>query len=1039
MRLKKLICTILSAGLMFSGVCGAPVKAAQTAEPEFFGLLNYSAYPGLGAVKAAVDKGDYGSAKKELVKYYKSRSVSLGFGIGKADENYGMAVLPMRNILTGPYEFDMWQGEFTVTDKKYKEYEVDVTERVSQELANGNVSFMLFAGDKQQYAVNVKSKESDAPPALVVTYNNGSGEKTVRINADNDTYISSANTETTYGSESTLIIKEDGEGSDATGESTFRAYINFPLKEAANSDIISAKLVVSAAYDASNKTGDKDVLVINTGDTTWSENSLTWALTSGSIYSYQNAPVPTWNAKALNRDSEYDNVTARFWFGRPMAYEYLSYLEDPDEYNRTHPYSDKYPGGEFGPKLVTLMSAFASQMNHGWPRTLETGERLNRWVDIVDALLPTGVFDERPDDFCNIISFMYGDCAYINSLSIEDGSKWWSNWRIVANAGFFKGCEYLCEFTNHDEFRAKAESNVEYTMDLLYNSDMSFAEAGPAYAEWCAELFGDCAIMAEKAGDPMKPEFIEKLRGAARYALHSFYPDGYDSNTGDSNYRDKMPKFKTLADFLDDPVLNAYVSGNDSYTGSLGTIYPGANSAYMRSGWDPQSNTYVSFVNNPSDGHYHPDSNQVLMYAYGSPLLADSGRYSYSNTNSIYNDLRTAQAHNTIEAVGIKMEAHSKAAHKITPWADNEMFSFAASEQTGYDGISHTRNVLFFKDADMYTLVTDYVSGSASNTYHQNWHFMPSNNAKADGNTITTDFYNKANIALINADTDAKAQVRDGYFSADYGLVADSEYASFEKTGNTVSFSTVLNPLKSGEKNTVKAENISGGYDESAVDVTGDGEISFYVKNTDKSSGIFGNYDGNRSGMIYVISASGAFCNYRTDAKAAFVGNRNGIIYGIVNGTKVSSGNTDYIDSPKEIASLGVTVNNGNVTISGEKLRAANDTSSAIKLYAPGAVSVTLNGEDVQFTKDGDYIYAAAVNAPEIIFDGTVAKAENTDGDYSIVVAQYDKDGMLVETSASKNSDITIVKKEDAAYAKAFLRTEINSSYSVADSVTVTY
>lgn len=981
-RLKKLICMTLSLGLLLSGVCGVSAKAAHTAESEFFGALNYSGYTGLSAVKAAVDNGDYASAKKELVKYYKDRSGSFGFGIGKADENYGMAVLPMRNILTGPYEFDMWQGEFTVTDKEYREYEVDVTERVSQELANGNVSFMLFAGDKQQYAVNVKSKESGAAPVLVVTYDNGSGEKTARISADNDTYISSANTDNTYGSENILIIKEDGSGSNPTGTSTFRTYINFPLSAASNSDIVSAKLVVSAAYDASCTTGDKDVLVINTGDTTWSENSLKWSGVSGSIYSYQNAQVPTWNAQAVNRDNEYDNVTARFWFGRPMAYEYLSYLENPEEYNITHPYSDKYPGEEFGPKLVELMSAFASQMSHGWPRTLETGERLNRWVDIVDALLPTGVFDERPDDFYNIISFMYGDCKYLNSLSITDGKYWWSNWRIVANAGFFKGCEYLRELSNHDTFRTKAEGNVEYTMDLLYNSDMSFAEAGPAYAQWCAELFGDCAIMAEKAGNPMKPEFIEKLRGAARYALNSFYPGGYDSNTGDSNYRDKMPEFEALAEFLNDPVLNAYINGDDSYTDSLSTIYPDANSAYMRSGWNPQDNTYVSFVNNPSDGHYHPDSNQVLMYAYGNPLIVDSGRYSYSSTNSIYNDLRTAAAHNTVEAVGISMGTHSAAAHKITPWADNNMFSFAASTQTGYSGISHTRNVLFFKNSDMYTLVTDYISGSANNTYRQNWHFMPSNNAAANGNTITTDFYNKANIAVVNADADAAASVRSGYFSADYGLVADSEYASFEKKGSNVGFSTVLKALKPGARNTVKAVDTASSVDGSAVYVTGDGDISFYVKNTDTADGRFG--------------------KYVTDAKAAFTGERNGIIYGIVSGKKVSSNDTDYIVSSEEIASIGVTVDNGSVAISGEKLRPSTDKNTAIKLYAPDAVNVTLNGKQARFAKDGDYIYAAAIDAPML--------GENliTNGDFA--------NGTTDWTNAANGGTYTGTLSDNASY-----------------------
>ena len=975
--MKRFISAILSLVMLVSVFAAFPmtVSAASMDDATFFAKFNYSANPGLSEVKEYVDAGDYDNAKAALLQYFKDRKAESdiqGFGITEADEFYGMAVLPMRNILTGPYEFDMWQAEFTVTSSSFAEYEIDVTDRIASELNNGAVSFMLFAGDKQQYPVYVKSKEAGdtVAPKLVVTYDIDGTENTVTITADNDTYISSGNTSTTYGSETELNIKEDGSGSDSTGSNTRRTYLNFPLDAAANSTIISANLVLNAAYAADCTTGDKDVLVINVGDTMWDEDSLTWAGTRGSIYSYQDADVPTWAASAPNADSEYHNVTSRFWFGKPMAYEYLSYLENPAEYDATHPYSDVYPGEEFGPKLVELMDAFASQRAYGYTRTLETGERLNRWVDIVDALLETDVFDTRLDEFCNIISFMWGDCNYLAGLDISNGSYWWSNWRIVANAGFFKAVEYFPEFILHDTWREKVEYNVEYTFDLLYNDDYSFTEAGPSYAAWCVKLFGDCIKAADMSGNPMSAVFIEKVKYAARNALESYYPNGYDSNIGDSNYRDQMHYFEMLNDVFNqsDAVINSYVSGEDKGAEYLTRYYDTVNSAYMRNSWNPDEAVYINFTNNPADGHYHPDSNQVLMYAYGAPLLVDSGRYSYSSTNSIYDTLRTAASHNTIEADGLTLGAHSASANAnaLTYKNTNDTFDFATSTQNGYTDVAHTRNVFFARSG--FGIVTDYVEGTTSRAYRQNWHFMPSSNATVDGNVAKTAFYNAPDITLAVASADS-ASIKSGYHSADYGLVAESEYASFEKTGTTVKFDTILYPDKANIDTAVSATDLAASdTSKAAMEITIGGETSYYyVKNTDSSDGTFGSYS--------------------TDAKMAYVSDTE---YMIADGKKIEG----KIESGSTIVSMGVVLNNGTVTLSGEKLVANSDAATAIKIYAPNTTSVILNGEEVDFTKSGNYIYAVASAVGESV-TGAVAKV------------YPDKDGFVASSYGNEGSSNT--------------------------------
>ncbi|MGN1115854.1 MAG: heparinase II/III-family protein, partial [Candidatus Ornithomonoglobus sp.] len=487
---------------------------------------------------------------------------------------------------------------------------------------------------------------------------------------------------------------------------------------------------------------------------------------------------------------------------------------------------------------------------------------------------------------------------------------------------------------------AKAEANVEYCMGLLYNPDMSFKEAGPAYALWCAELFCDCAEMAEQNGHPMSAELKEKLKYAARFAMESFYPDGYDTNIGDSNYINKLDSFKRLADFLGDDALTAYAGGGrEGSSGCLSSFYADANSAFMRNSWNPDNTVYVSFLNNPYDGHAHPDSNQVLMYAYGKPLLVDSGRYSYSGYNDIYNRLRTAAAHNTIEVVGKPLAPHSAAAKPFTYHISNKAFEFNTSVQTGYEGIAHTRNVLFMYDG--YAIVTDYVESSENQQYRQNWHFMPSANAKADGERVQTAFNTQANITIVSAGV--KAEILDGYHSANYGLAAVSSYASYLKTGKAVKLDTVLYPQRAGEEPPeLEAIDLENGADKSAVKLSGALNGVYYVNHTDSSDGCF--TDGRDT--------------YKTDAKLFYA--EDGRII-LADGKRVIKNSAVLIESPRAIPDISIVIKDGVMNIYGDIITAAASTEDAVKIKADGVIAVYINGKPTDLKKADGYVISASV------------------------------------------------------------------------------
>ncbi|MGM9550930.1 MAG: heparinase II/III family protein [Clostridia bacterium] len=1001
--MKRFLSVVLTLALALSvlGVIPITSSAASMSDATFFAKFDYAQNPAMADVKSAVDKRDYALAKTELLKYLSERKANgeaSAFPITADDENYGQAVLPLDNILTGPYEFDVWLNRITVTSKDYSLYEADLTEKVKQELNNQAVSVMLFERQKQAYPVLVASKEyAGYEPVLVVETAEGA---VYEIRPDNDTYVNSGATSTTYGEAEELYVKEQSDSvTSPFSTQTRRAYINFPLTEAANQTVTKATMKLYAKLASDATVSSLDVHIISVGDTMWEENKLTWATIGGNIYSYQNATVPTWQQPG-GADGEYQNVTTRFWFARSMAYEYITYLEDPEAYAESHPL---YPDGSvFGEKLIELMDAFATQKSYGYNRTLETGERLNRWVDVLDALIDTPAVQNNPDKVCNIISFMWGDCNYLAGLDITNGSYWWSNWRIVANAGFFKGNEYFPEFKNYSTWRSKLEGNINYTLDLLFKEDMSFAEAGPAYAVWCVELFGDCARMAELNGRPLDKTFTEKLRYAARFALESIYPDGYDTNIGDSNYRDRMSVFSDLADFYgSDSIINAFVNGTDDNDPEYySSTYHNANTMIMRNSWNPDEAVYMQLNNNPFDGHAHPDSNSIVMYAYGKPLLVDSGRYSYSNFNTIYNDLRYASAHNTIEAVGVSMASHANAAKPLEYAVNTNSFDFGTSVQTGYSGTTHTRNVMYLKDG--YSIVTDYVTGSSSREYRQNWHFMPSSNAEMKDNVATTNFYNEANITIANAGSDS-ALIRDGFHSADYGLVASSKYASYSKTGSTVTFDTILYPQKPGENKVVTISDRSAGRnDNTAIEITIDNKHSYYyVKNND--------------------SATGAFSGYETDAKMAYVTEDEDFI-AIVDGSKISG----LIESENTITAMSLSVADGVLEIESKNLVA--DTENAIAITMDGITSVTLNGEEIPFNAVDGVVYA--VRSTDIAGSGDISfngKEYNIVGENIITNGDF-SDGTTDWTNASEGAQYSGTVSSQNAHGESMSLTNTASA-----------
>ena len=170
------------------------------------------------------------------------------------------------------------------------------------------------------------------------------------------------------------------------------------------------------------------------------------------------------------------------------------------------------------------------------------------------------------------------------------------------------------------------------------------------------------------------------------------------------------------------------------------TALPASGYYAMRKSWEPLQAPYLYFDLSPqAQGHVHADACHFEMYAYGKPLICDTGDYFLGW------GYRTA-LHNTIE-----VDATEQAwGAQMMPceWLATEAFDYVDGAHAGYEplGVTHRRKVFFARADDDrfgdYWILADLLTGTGSHTYEQFFHFAgPSQTqgaeAEMDPTTLT--------------------------------------------------------------------------------------------------------------------------------------------------------------------------------------------------------------------------------------------------------------------------------------------------------------
>ena len=951
--------------------------------------LDYS-IAALSEVEKCAKQGHYSAAKEALLSYYRLRDTVSG--LSPTAQTGIAADLLLQNIIAWEYTDYL---SYTAVDNEQDWYSFDVRDGIS---LGRQVGLELMARGKTDDVAVFGSRESGNSPRLELTVN---GTPVVLYPVKDATIRAGSYRTTAYGTEDTLEVNDTGYPAD---DNARRAVLVFDLSGLSG-------VVTSADLQLYGNTtqGRVEIMAVKHADIAWAEGSLTYSTANLRIFSWE-GDMSAWDWGPPDGCAVQFDLTT-------LTMRIMENLLNAYHATQRADYAQK------AIEMLTCVSA-AGGDNPRLGDPLRTGSRGETMTNQFAYLVKTPYMTAQ--DCFDIVYYMWvqgeflGDplLEYPRFCSDQNVASYApvSNWGVTQTAGLYFLSHYFYEFTGAADWQALSNARIDDIIASLINVDGSYNEDCTSYVSVTLNSFLNLVKLAQLNGFALSQGTVLRIMNCLEYVMTYSMPNGYDPNYGDASAGDTTSIVRQYVDiFGDEGSLLYYVTHGRSGTEPEydSKYYPYNRWAILRSGWNEDS--LYMHINTQSGTHNHWDSNAVIMYAYGRNLLIDSGRKSYDDTDpDTLWQRKSVESHNTLQVDGTAGRPGSFV-NEVLAFNTTGIAAFyqGYNEQASAD-TGHTRTVFMINDG--FYIVSDFVENRADSvrTYSLNWHMPVSSNPAVSASKTYTRFGTGANLQIIPS-VAGSAELKEGVLSQGaIGEAVPYPYVKYSYTSQeNLNISTLLYPTREGATQNVAVENIA---------------LTGVENNLAQAMRI--DFDGTRSdhtGYYYIsnedVPAERAFGELRSNGKLVYAeydaeGNLVRIVF--TGGTMLTGGSTPLLAAPGTLGLFAADYAGTSLVLEGD-LVPCTDRAQAIRVYAPGIENVTVNGETVEFERDGDYIYAARsseseeVSAADAAIESLPAVAELTYADAdTVATARYTADMCLAKGFAPDAGLLeTLVQAED--------------------------
>lgn len=468
-------------------------------------------------------------------------------------------------------------------------------------------------------------------------------------------------------------------------------------------------------------------------------------------------------------------------------------------------------------------------------RTIEAGIRLMSWINQINVFVRSPMMSDRQITEYYISLYEHGwrlrnKCNH-------------GNWLIMEMHGLLKASLTGYFLKDKDEWYKYAVDRLCAELDIQCYPDGFQYELSTNYHNVVDGNYSNILAIFDTLGIEPPHEIKERLEKLYNVYTHLCRPNRRLPDLNDGAQMPIIGKMRIASAMYPDRQDFKWFAteGREGRQPDfLSYAFPYAGSVVMRNSWEKDAVWAYMDCSPFGRGHQHEDKLNVLLDAYGKTLLTEGGCYDYDSSEMRKYVLST-RAHNTVLLDGKEQSNRS-----VYTWADEEIFKKAelsfetgegvdkasATYDKGYgadhEGMTHTRELTFVKDAEKHGLLPFFVVKDSftapddrTRKYEIMWH-MESCELEIDGLCASGDFGDGVGLTVISSDenaafTDMKGQY-EPYYQGWFPIRPSGPHehrpiptpvlvGSFESKGEVV---TVLYPYKDGRKDdilSVKTEN----------------------------------------------------------------------------------------------------------------------------------------------------------------------------------------------------------------------------------------
>lgn len=941
--------------------------------------LNYADYPNLAPVERAVKNGDYEDAELMYYNYYVTKEASLN---RKKDISTTVKDTITADLLQENYMYNGNSGLTPVAVMSFADKDeyvsADITDIVQSKFTSTTeLAFYITATNKDGGLAKIYSADADAEdstPYLQVKVNGTD----LTIYPSADTYVSAGSNKTkNYGTEPWLEAEESAIGTkDLVDADTKRIYIRFNIGALKEGDTVTAATLNLRGFNgAALGTGDvtltdadteagiatvqekinkaiagakaKKVVVIQNGDSAWDETTLTYAnATAQLIYSYDQDDTWQWNQPS-GAGSRYQEELLRFntWYDKLVKL-----------YNATGDEAYAYTALRQLMDFITVSTAPGK--TKPWLKTLDVAVRTQCMPGLTLQLLNSEHM--TPDIFLGFMKYMWDQANDAKSFNTS------GNWGSSETLGLYTVAANFPEFADSQAWISRVKARYDTICGKIMLADKTCTELSLGYTDYALYSTIEAKNLADSLGleeYPFTEVTLEAIQGLGQYMMYAAMPGFSDHQEGDgySHRGNYLTRLLTIGRWFDDQhLLFAGTEGTEGYEPNFKSIlFPVGKKIAMRTGWDNNANYLYTSTDGGVGSHAHPDDLNIIVKAYGQYLLVDPLYGTYSS-DSRATWLKSTKAHNVVCVNGTNQTIGSVRG-SVDRWETNNAYDFVTESTTNDKNANYSRSILFVKPG--FWLVNDYLTPkkSATNTYVQNWHFLPEANISMEETTKTVRTgFEGVNIQVIPIASERfdAAAIEDGYYSEGQNSFSEAKYADYTvKTDGTAVFNTILLPENVGTRYDVDTEEI-------AIDGLNAEDASAYAFSVqEQSTGETAKYqyfqlhNANKKGT-YTVG------DFTTDAAMLFAetdedGNVVSVIAQDVKNIRAETADVTLLRSDETLDEISLKWSVGNIMLDGEGLTAETLKNKNVTIYGNGnqIAGIRLNQTDMTAQQKGGYVY----------------------------------------------------------------------------------